>query len=240
MSNYLAIDTATDRGSVAVGEPGGIVAEAQLPVRRHARELAAVIPGLMRAAGIGLGELTGIIVGDGPGSFTGLRIGFATALGLIGAHGHIALLTAPSLLGTAWRVRRRAEGPVAALYDALRGQVFAGVYEFTGGRVNTLVAPTLTTVGDLIAGATVVPGIAAGDGAVAHASEIGRWIGRAALGPPEGGPAAAALIELLALEGAVDVLQQPLGVVPVYGRTAEAQVRWEQRHGRPLPDTTVD
>src|SRR6185295_14196793 len=85
VSLLLAIDTATDMGSVAVGKPGAIASEVFMGTRRHATALTPAVNEALRLAGVSLEHVTGVIVADGPGSFTGLRIGFATVQGLIRA-----------------------------------------------------------------------------------------------------------------------------------------------------------
>ncbi len=234
MSLYLALDTATPLASVAVGDGRGALAEATIRDRRHAAAMVPAIEEVLRLAGVRLGDLQGIVLADGPGSFTGLRIGFATVKGVLHQHPGLALRLAPSLMALAWHAASFAAGPVAALYDALRGEVFAGVYAFAGGRLETLFPPRLTTPGDLVRAAPR-PALAVGDGAVAFPSEMREWTGRSPVGPPVGAPRAGALLELLSVNGATVPVEDPPAVEPNYGRLAEAQARWERTHGRPLP-----
>lgn len=247
MSLYLAIDTATDVGSVAVGEPGKSMSEVMVTDRRQAAALTPAIDQVLRLARAGYERLAGIVLADGPGSFTGLRIACSTAKGVLFEHGGLELWTAPSLLGAAWGARAFVRGPVAALYDALRGEVFAAVYQFElgsrgaeadGVRVETLVPPRLTTVSDLAAQCPETPTIAVGDGAAAYAAAILQWTGRDPVRPPAGMPRASALLDLLAMQGGATRIEDPEGYEPEYGRVAEAQARWEREHGRPLPDPT--
>jgi len=113
-----------------------------------------VVDHALKKTGISLEHITGIIVGDGPGSFTGLRIGWAAAKGL--AHEReIPLIAIPSLLGAA-AMSAEATSPVAACYDALRGQVFGAIYSFPAGRVETIIPPGLYTVSELARSAPVV------------------------------------------------------------------------------------
>lgn len=247
MSLYLAIDTATDVGSVAVGEPGKTMSEVMVTNRRHAAALAPAVDQVLRLAGAGLGKLAGIVIADGPGSFTGLRIACATAKGILFEYGELELWTAPSLLGAACGARMFVHGPVAALFDALRGEVFAAVYDFESGsgaregggvRMETLVPPQLTTVTELAAQCPRTPVIAVGDGAAAYAAAIRRWTGRDPVWPPAGMPRAGALLDLLAVQDGVTRVEDPVSYEPAYGRVAEAQARWEREHGRPLPDPT--
>jgi len=234
MSRYLALETATDFGSVAVGEPGAVAAEVVVAERRHATAIVPAIEQVMNLAGVEYGELSGIILGDGPGSFTGLRIGFATAAGILSEHDDLTLHVTPSLLITAWRFNFVKPGPVAALYDALRGEVFAAVYRFSHAAVVTELAPRLTTVTQLTELAGVVPTLAVGNGALVNDAVIRRWTGNDPVGPPAAIPRAGALLELLAVEGATKMVDDLALLEPEYGRLAEAQVRWEKRHGREL------
>src|SRR5260370_1269360 len=124
MSAYLAIDTATDAGSVAVGAPGAIAAEVVMEKRHHA---SALIPGVqeaLRLGGVSFTEIRGILIADGPGSFTGLRIGFASAQGLVRERPDVPVMVAPSLLSTAYLDIRRAEGGGATVYGSPPAGVF--------------------------------------------------------------------------------------------------------------------
>jgi tRNA threonylcarbamoyl adenosine modification protein YeaZ len=77
------MDTATSEMVVALERPGGEPAVAVWTAgRRHGEELLTALDGLLRRAGVELGGLGGIVVGTGPGAFTGLRVGLATAKGL--------------------------------------------------------------------------------------------------------------------------------------------------------------
>jgi tRNA threonylcarbamoyl adenosine modification protein YeaZ len=80
----LVIDTATTRAVVALGDAGGALrAERSWTAGyRHGEELLAHVEGLLADEGTGLDAIAGIVVGTGPGAFTGLRVGIATAKGL--------------------------------------------------------------------------------------------------------------------------------------------------------------
>src|SRR5438445_7219904 len=122
---WLAIDTATDIASVAVGKPpdteAGVFVQG---ARRHAAEIIVLIDHALEQAGVRPNELEGIVVGDGPGSFTGLRIGWAAAKGLAQQAG-LSVAAVPSLMAAAATVARQlGPVPVAACYDAFRGQVY--------------------------------------------------------------------------------------------------------------------
>ena len=235
---WLAIDTATDIASVAAGRPPAAQSGAHVQGRRrHAAEIIRLVDFALSRLSVRPADLDGLVVGDGPGSFTGLRIGWAAAKGLAHEAG-LELRAIPSLMAAAaGAALRLGSEPVAACFDALRGQVYGAVYVFHPDRVETLVAPAVLTVGELARVAPVEPRMVVGDGAVRYAEEIARWIGAAPV-PLEGlPPAATLLLALLEREGTGRIIEDPATAEPVYGRPAEAQARWEARHGRPLPDS---
>jgi tRNA threonylcarbamoyladenosine biosynthesis protein TsaB len=86
--NILGFDTSTSATTVCLVRDDGEAFEVEPPVGRlqepptHARELMPGIDSVMRDAGLGFGDLDAIAVGIGPGGFTGLRIGIATAHGI--------------------------------------------------------------------------------------------------------------------------------------------------------------
>src|SRR5512145_300743 len=97
----LAIETATGCGSVAltrgVGESGKLLAEYTLqPEVTHSRRLLGSVAAMIAAVGIDWSELDAVAISQGPGSFTGLRIGMAAAKWIAMAAG-IPLLAVPTL-----------------------------------------------------------------------------------------------------------------------------------------------
>jgi hypothetical protein len=69
------------------------------------------------------------------------------------------------------------------------------------------------------------------------AAVLEKWIGRPLIGPPEGSPHAARLLDLVGPQGGARRVDAVAEWEPEYGRPAEAQARWEIAHGRPLPDS---
>jgi len=122
----LALDTATDALSVAVGaETGVCFSRWQKRRRGHAEELAPLIEQALTASGIKAAELAGLITTIGPGTFTGVRIGLAAARGMRVAL-KIPVVGISTLDLMACQAGRRHPGlPVMAALDARRGQVYA-------------------------------------------------------------------------------------------------------------------
>lgn len=230
----LALDTATDVASIAVADDGRVRVEVSLPGRRHAAALLPAVLGALGMVGASLGDVRRVLCADGPGSFTGLRIGLATAQGIVRANDAVTVGTLPSLLATAWGAAPMAAGPVAVVYDALRGEVYAAAYRITDAGVAVLAAPHVTTLGKLHARLVERPGLVAGDLTVLDREMVTGWTGRV---PVAAGPRAAALIALDGVPGGTTEVPDLVAFEPDYGRPAEAQVRWERAHGRSLPDS---
>jgi tRNA threonylcarbamoyladenosine biosynthesis protein TsaB len=231
----LALETATDRASVAVGLPGAEPLEENLAgARRHAAALLPMIQSLLRRAGASLDDVSGIVLSDGPGSFTGLRVGAAVAKALVQARG-LPLWVAPSLLVRAAGVARE-DGLVLAVAGALRGEVYAAAYRFLPDRIHTELAPSVRHPDQLI-DAGITPAIVVGEAPAEIIAVLERWIGRPVIGPPAGSPHAGRLLGLVGRAGGARRVEAVAEWEPVYGRPAEAQARWEMMHGRPLPDS---
>jgi tRNA threonylcarbamoyladenosine biosynthesis protein TsaB len=133
--SLLGLDTATAAAAACVlradGEVFEVVPDPQGLVRppAHARELMPAVAEVMTRAGVGFGDLEAVAVGIGPGSFTGLRIGVATARGLAAAAG-LGLRPVSSLAALAAGVAAETNAPaVLAIIDAKRSEVFAAAYE---------------------------------------------------------------------------------------------------------------
>jgi tRNA threonylcarbamoyladenosine biosynthesis protein TsaB len=232
---WLALETASDRASVAVGHTmDDAVEESLLGARRHAGALLPMVETALRRRGITLDDLAGVVLSDGPGSFTGLRVGATAAKALVRTRG-LPLRVAPSLMARAAGVRGGTRGLVLAVSDALRGDVYAGAFRFEPGRVVTELAPAVWRPAALV-DLGLAPDLLVGEAPSPAREVLERAAGREMIVPPAGAPRAAALIALVAVDGGAREVPDPSEWEPVYGRPAEAQARWEIAHGRPLPD----
>ena len=167
----LALDTSTPVGSVAVGRPGRLLAEAVIGVGvRHAEALLPAIDFAMGRAGIGPEDLGGIVVAGGPGSFTGVRIAGAAAKGLARAL-DLPLYSYSGLLVLAAGLAA-SERPVCALFDARREEVYAATYAFGSGRPTVLLSPGPRPVDEVLAAAGSPAPLYVGDGALKHRSRL--------------------------------------------------------------------
>ncbi len=120
---WLGIDTTASPGGVALVADGMILMESILPVRAlHSEKLLPAVSQLMGSLDISGEELSGIAISAGPGSYTGLRIGIATAMGLAAGWG--VSVKGVSTLRTI--VSALPETAVLGCVKARRGEVFAG------------------------------------------------------------------------------------------------------------------
>jgi tRNA threonylcarbamoyladenosine biosynthesis protein TsaB len=125
----LAIDTATQRASLALDDGVEILAEHNwLCVNNHTMELAPQVEHMLRTAGVRADALEALAVALGPGSFTGLRIGLAFAKGLALANA-LPLLGVPTLDIVAYAQPKR-DGSLLAVLSAGRGRIAVGAYRW--------------------------------------------------------------------------------------------------------------
>jgi len=158
-SPLLALDTGSPLVSVALAREGSVIAERSVEQERSSTRLLEMVREVLEEAGIAVGELGGIAVLRGPGSFTGLRIGLATVLGLHQALG-VPATAIPSLPVLAASVEAT-EGTVIAVVDALRGDWSAQAFTAAGeplGEMELVPGPGLPK---LARGRTVVVGFGA-------------------------------------------------------------------------------
>lgn len=207
----LVLDGSTYSGSVAVLDDGRVVAERELPTAdtpgRSGRDenFMPMVAAALEDAGVRADNISRILCGSGPGSFTSLRIAASIAKGI--ATGVGCPLYAVSSL--ALIVADHPPGRYLATLPAMRGEVYALAVE---------VSADLVTHGD----AAIIPEEAAEKEAVRHGAKH-------AAGYPHA-RAAARMLGAIVSAGPCDLDSWE----PSYGRLAEAQVKWEAAHGRPL------
>jgi tRNA threonylcarbamoyladenosine biosynthesis protein TsaB len=224
-SYTLALEGATYEGSVALIRDSEVVSERTLraddggsPRAGRGERLMPAVAECLEAAGVGRAGIAHIVCGSGPGSFTSLRVAGSVAKGLAAGYG-VELYSVSSLMLTASGAKPSLPiGEYLSVLDAMRGEFFAARIILGPGGVGLQVGPaTLISAAELADFAKREPALRIiGPGQPIDAHPHARGVA----------PILASLIQA----GPVNLASWE----PDYGRLAEAQVRWEAAHGRPL------
>lgn len=211
----LALDTSTRVGGVAVARDGTLVAETSLSARAtHSETVLPVVDGLLDRAGEGPDAVGRVVVGSGPGSFTGVRIAASLAKGLCAAlnaelHAFSSLAAVAAQAGTGERV--------CALFDARRDEVYASAWE-APPPARPVLPPSALPLEDVLRALEPAAGWSfAGEGARLHRKRIEEAGGRV-LPRTHDHSRAAGLLELLRR-------------APEAGRVADRRT-WEPTYAR--------
>lgn len=143
--NLVAIDTSTENCSVAVLSKNGIKVKSQITPQHHAELVLEIINELLKQSCLELKDLDGIIMGSGPGSFTGVRIAASTAQGLaLGLDLNVCQVSSLSALA-AQALDGVDEDYAVAAIDARMGEVYIAIYKRIGEKLEELLAPEVIT-----------------------------------------------------------------------------------------------
>jgi tRNA threonylcarbamoyladenosine biosynthesis protein TsaB len=240
----LAIDTATLTASCAVVRVDGaaidVLAVEDGPTSAHSEKILPLVARVADSAGIAMTAIDAFAIGAGPGSFTGLRIGMATAKGLaFAADRPLWVVSSLAALGLDLATADGDAGGHAALYvpvlDARRGEVYVGFYRRTGsGLVEAVAAERVVPPSELpalLAAAAAIVGdggaitaIAGGDALTVHAEAMAAlppWLTLASAGRTT--PSAISVARLAIAGDRVDRLTT---AGPAYIRPSEAEVKY--------------
>jgi tRNA threonylcarbamoyladenosine biosynthesis protein TsaB len=216
----LALDASTYAGDVAIVVDGQVLGEQGVAMKgaEHERLMPAVAAALAQAC-VDVDAVDRVVCGAGPGSFTSLRIAGAIAKGIASGVG-VPLFALPSMALIAAGADAR-RGRYLTVVDALRGEAYVALFEIADANAVIELAPAR------LVAAIDVDEIAAEHGAqtMSPSRELGTIVAH---------PRARAVTRLenwISERGPVDLATWE----PSYGRLAEAQVRWESLHGKPLP-----
>jgi tRNA threonylcarbamoyl adenosine modification protein YeaZ len=190
MTLRLAIDTSTEEVAVGLGyvRPEGVhlVGETNIDVPRAS--LTHLVPAVMRllqSADLSIGDVQAIVVGRGPGSFTGVRIGVSAAKGIAQGRG-VPLYGVNTLDAIAERFVGR-EGLVGVIGDAMRREVYPALYRLADGGIERL-TPDAVSAPAAVAEAWAAlgePVLLAGNGLRKYAADFECALGETALFAPE-------------------------------------------------------
>jgi tRNA threonylcarbamoyladenosine biosynthesis protein TsaB len=147
-AKILAFDTSSQRGNIAFLEGSELRAEIRMnPIQTHSSFLLSSIDCLADKLGWRLNELNVVAVGIGPGSFTGIRIGVATALGIAQSLS-IPFAGISGLDALAFQAAP-VEGRIGVVLNAQRSQVYYAEYASKNGKIKVLQKSSLVFLSDL-------------------------------------------------------------------------------------------
>ena len=128
--NYLGVDTSTHIASIGLWYEGAFFLEQQDNIRTHAASLLPMIARVLKKASCTFHQIDGLVVGHGPGSFTGLRVAVSHVKGLALAHNLpvYSLSTLKSIAEAVWGGRSN-DANVLSVLDARMNQLYWAVYE---------------------------------------------------------------------------------------------------------------
>ena len=224
----LALDTSTWTASVAVVDEGGTaLAAGEVRAETHSANLLPLVADVVARAGIAPAALDAVAVGVGPGSFTGLRIGLATAKGVAFAAGR-PLWAVSSLAALALDLAAATDAALLVpVLDARRAEVFVGLYRRGGAGVIAAAPEQALAPGAVAAAIAAVrdpdESIALAGDALAIYGDVLSGIPDVTCPPARATPSAASVARLALAGDRADVLGHG---APVYIRPSEAEVMY--------------
>lgn len=232
----LGIESATAQVGCAIGGHEGVLASAHSTrSRRHAESLVPSIEFVCRQARVELSEIGALTVDVGPGLFTGLRVGVATAKALAQAL-RVPVIPISSLDLLAYPARFTDRIIVPAV-DARRGELFSALYRSVPGGVQRTTEPRVSTPEDLC-GELQAQGedvLLVGDGALRYAEDFRDLLQAEVCTHGITHPSARDLVLLAHHLALREEWVQPWDVLPTYLRKPDAEISWTTRAGVPGP-----
>lgn len=238
----IGIDSSTTAGGVALFEDGAVVADYTLELTAtHSERLLPALDRVMADAEWDKQSVSGIAVAMGPGSFTGLRIGIATAKALAYAW-NVPVIGVSTLEALAWQVGWTGR-IVCPMIDARRGTVYTQFFrayispsETAGHTINVepLDAPSQRKVAEVVESIRSMefpePVVVVGDGVQKNRALLDAALASGQIVIPNSFAAvlhAAAVAELGAKYLMAGYQDDPMQLVPLYLRKSEAEIKWE-------------
>ena len=232
----LGLESATAQVGCAIGGHEGVLASSHSARdRRHAESLVPQVRFVCHQARIELSDLGVIAVDVGPGLFTGLRVGVATARAM--AHALRVPVIPISSLDLLAFPARFSDRLITPVIDARRGEVFYALYRQVPGGVQQVAGPRLASPDDLTAEleARSEDVLLIGDGAVRYGETFRGLAGAEVCSHGLAHPSARDLVLLAHHRALQEEWVQSWEVVPTYLRKPDAEISWDTREGVPGP-----
>ena len=222
----LALETATMCGSVAIVTGSRCVAEISLQTgETHSRRLLAGIDRLLQETAVTWTDIDGIAVSLGPGSFTGLRIGLATAKGLAMSAG-VKLIGIGTLDGLAAQLFGAGDILICPVLDARKKEVYCAFYRCDPQGMPKLQGEYQVMAPEILCGKIAGPVIMLGDGTSVYGDLFREKLAAGLMVPPAGAyfPRAASIGMLALDKWQKKEFLEPATAEPIYIRPSEAEL----------------
>ncbi|MEI7888615.1 MAG: tRNA (adenosine(37)-N6)-threonylcarbamoyltransferase complex dimerization subunit type 1 TsaB, partial [Actinomycetes bacterium] len=230
----LGIETATVQAGCAIGGHEGVLASAHSAKgKRHAENLTPAIAFICEQAQIELSEIGLVAVDIGPGLFTGLRVGVATAKAVAFAL-RVPMIGVSSLDLLAFPVRFTPRLIVAAI-DARRNELYYALYRQVPGGVQRISEPTVGSADDLASELLALSEevLLVGDGAHRYREAFDGLTKVEIVDQGNSFPSAASLVQLAHAQALREDFQQIDSIQPMYLRRPDAEINWATRDSAP-------
>jgi tRNA threonylcarbamoyladenosine biosynthesis protein TsaB len=230
----LGIETATVQAGCAIGGHEGVLASAHSAKgKRHAENLTPAIAFICEQAQIELSEIGLVAVDIGPGLFTGLRVGVATAKAVAFAL-RVPMIGVSSLDLLAFPVRFTPRLIVAAI-DARRNELYYALYRQVPGGVQRISEPTVGSADDLASELLALSEevLLVGDGAHRYREAFDGLAKVEIVDQGNSFPSAASLVQLAHARALREDFQQIDSIQPMYLRRPDAEINWATRDSAP-------
>ena len=231
----LGIETSVEHVGVALGDSRGIRAHSMLASdRRHAESLTPMIKFVMQQAEVSMEDLSAIAVDVGPGLFTGMRVGIASAQSIAWSL-ELPMVPVCSLDAVAMNADW-SDDVVAASLDARRGEVYWAMYRMrgAGAEPQRLTEPVVTSPEELAIHLAdrAESVVCVGSGFQRHVAFFEQSAYAHILGPHSQFPTASSVVALATHRIAADATVSAQDIQPLYLRAPDAEINWTTREAQ--------
>ncbi len=227
----LSLDSATECATAAIIDDNKLLGEIVINHKKqHSVIMMPMIDNLIKNCGLTIADIDGYAISNGPGSFTGLRIGMSTVKGLVQStkKPFVAISSLDGLANNLFNV----QGIICPIIDALRGNVYTNFYRFENGKLITLEEDQLLSIDEVIEKCSSFeePITFLGDGTYKFGEKLSELLPTSSIAPSTLNVAKASSIGALGFiklsEGYSDNV---LSSAPVYLRKCQAEREYDEK-----------
>lgn len=229
----LSIDSSSNAATCAIVNENSVLGEIALTNKKeHSVLLMDLIDGLLKQCNLTINDIDGFATSKGPGSFTGLRIGMATIKGLCFGSNK-PCISVSTLQGLAYNVAHF-NGLICPIIDALRDNVYCGIFKFTDGKLVNLTEEACLSLDELIEKVNELNEdvIFVGDGTLKHRTVLTERVPKSNFAIKNLNYTRASSIGILGLDLLQEGIYDDLNTsAPIYLRKSQAEREYDKKMG---------